>query len=108
MSATSVLRIQQKLVIEFLTLEGSTPIKFYRRKKAIYRDCCMDVESVPKVLVKVRSVWFNVQRFGRVISLMHHSNQCRVGDILTYLTLKYACLSSCISDVLFLHKHIQL
>ena len=84
MSTKSELRIKQRSVIEFLTLEGCAPIEIYRRMKAIYGDGCMDVKNVRKWVRCAKSCSrgkmsvFDEHRSGRPITVTNEENQRRV------------------------------
>ncbi|GFS25957.1 transposase [Elysia marginata] len=45
-SSTLDLRLKQRAVIEFLTLEKATPIDIHRRMKIVYGETCVDVSTV--------------------------------------------------------------
>ncbi|GFR70138.1 transposase [Elysia marginata] len=45
-SSTLDLRLKQRAVIEFLTLEKATPIDIHRRMKIVYGETCVEVSTV--------------------------------------------------------------
>ena len=84
MSASTDFRIKQRSVIQFLTLEGCTPIKIHRRMKALYGDGCMDVKNINKWVRHATSSCagetsvLDERRPGQPISVTCDENQCRV------------------------------
>jgi len=84
MSTSTIFHIKQLSVIEFLTLEGCTPIEIHRRMKAVYGNGCMDVKNLHKWVRHSKSCCagemsvLDEHRPGRSISVAHDKNLCRV------------------------------
>ena len=84
MSASTDFRIKQRLVIQFLTLEGCAAIEIHKHMKAVYGDGCMDVKNVRKWVRRDNSCCAgemsvsDEHRPGRPISVTCDENKCRV------------------------------
>ena len=75
--------LKQRVVIEFLTAEGCSPIEIHTRMKAVYGESCSDVSTVSrwarsKEEFPSESNLQDQSHTGRPLSVSDSKNQSRV------------------------------
>jgi len=77
--------VSNECLIRFSHKAGCAPIEILRRKKAVYGDCCTDLQKmsasgpgVPKSCCAGAMSVLDVRKSGRPISVTRDENQCIV------------------------------